>query len=142
MQKYAKLTDGKIEFAPKNKGAISNYNLSDELMEKDGYKPLVVVEEPTPEKPIIHYRDTKERIEQYAEAKPIEQKASEARAERDRRINAIRWRIERYQMQEAAGLETTDTAEHYKAILLYIQALRDIPEQAGFPDAIEWPEEP
>ena len=71
-----------------------------------------------------------------------EQKAAEARAERDRRINAIRWRIERYQTQEAAGLETTDTAEQYKAILLYVQALRDVPEQAGFPDAIEWPEEP
>ena len=71
-----------------------------------------------------------------------EQKAAEARAERDRRINAIRWRIERYQTQEAAGLETTDTAENYKAILLYVQALRDVPEQEGFPEAIEWPEEP
>ena len=71
-----------------------------------------------------------------------EQKAAEARAERDRRINAIRWRIERYQTQAAAGLETTDTAEHYKVILLYVHAFRDIPEQAGFPDAIEWPEEP
>ena len=71
-----------------------------------------------------------------------EQKASEARAERDRRIDAIRWRIERYQTQEAAGLETTDTAEQYKAILIYVQALRDVPEQAGFPEAIEWPEEP
>ena len=78
----------------------------------------------------------------YAPEKPTEQKASEARAERDRRIDAIRWRIERYQTQAAAGLETTDTAEHYKAILLYVQALRDVPAQAGFPDAIEWPEEP
>ena len=78
----------------------------------------------------------------YAPEKPMEKKAAEARAERDRRINAIRWRIERYQTQDAAGLETTDTAEHYKAILLYVQALRDVPEQAGFPDAIEWPEEP
>lgn len=71
-----------------------------------------------------------------------EQKAAEARAERDRGINAIRWRIERYQTQDAAGLKTTDTAEQYKAILLYVQALRDVPAQAGFPDAIEWPEEP
>lgn len=78
----------------------------------------------------------------YAPVKPQEVKEHEARAERDRRIDAIRWRIERYQTQEAAGLETTDTAEHYKAILLYVQALRDIPEQAGFPDAIEWPAEP
>ena len=81
-------------------------------------------------------------IKGYAPEKPVEEKEAEARAERDRRIDAIRWRIERYQTQEAAGLETTDTAEHYKAILLYVQALRDIPEQAGFPDAIEWPEEP
>lgn len=72
----------------------------------------------------------------------IEQRKKQVRAERDRRIDAIKWRIERYQTQDAAGLETTDTAEHYKAILLYVQALRDIPEQAGFPDAIEWPEEP
>jgi len=78
----------------------------------------------------------------YAPEKPVEQKEAEARAERDRRIDAVRWRIERYQTQDAAGLETTDTAEHYKAILLYVQALRDIPEQAGFPEAIEWPEEP
>lgn len=75
-------------------------------------------------------------------AEAIEQKKSEVRAERDRRIDAIRWRIERYQTQEAAGLETTDTAENYKAILLYVQSLRDVPEQAGFPEAIEWPEEP
>ena len=74
--------------------------------------------------------------------KTKDEKAAEARAERDRRIEAIRWRIERYQTQAAAGLETTDTAEHYKAILLYVQALRDVPAQAGFPDAIEWPEEP
>lgn len=74
--------------------------------------------------------------------KPTEEKAAEVRAERDRRIEAIRWRIERYQTQEEAGLETTETAEHYKAILLYVQALRDVPEQSGFPEAIEWPEEP
>lgn len=78
----------------------------------------------------------------YAPEKPSEQKAADVRAERDRRIEAIRWRIERYQTQAAAGLETTDTAEHYKAILLYVQALRDVPAQSGFPDAIEWPEEP
>lgn len=74
--------------------------------------------------------------------KTQEEKAADVRAERDRRIDAIRWRIERYQTQAAAGLETTDTAEQYKAILLYVQALRDVPAQAGFPDAIEWPEEP
>lgn len=70
----------------------------------------------------------------------IEQLKQEARAERDRRIDAIRWRIERYQTQAAAGIETTDTAEQYKAILLYVQALRDVPKQEGFPENVTWPE--
>lgn len=76
----------------------------------------------------------------HAPEKPDDIKAAEIRAERDRRIDAIRWRIERYQTQQAAGLETTDTAEHYKAILLYVQALRDVPEQEGFPENVTWPE--
>lgn len=66
--------------------------------------------------------------------------AAKMRKERDRRIDAVRWRIERYQTQAAAGLETTETAEQYQALLMYIQALRDVPEQAGFPDNIVWPE--
>lgn len=60
-----------------------------------------------------------------------EQKAAEARAERDRLLDAIRWRIERYERQTAAGIDTTDTAETYHAILLYCQYLRDIPQGAG-----------
>lgn len=68
-----------------------------------------------------------------------EQLAEEKRAERDRRIDAVRWRIERYQTQKAADLPTTDTAEQYQALLIYVQALRDVPEQAGFPNIIEWP---
>lgn len=69
-----------------------------------------------------------------------EQTAAEVRAERDRRIDAARWRIERYQTQTAAGIDTTDTAEQYQALLIYVQALRDVPEQEGFPDNIRWPE--
>ena len=34
------------------------------------------------------------------------------------------------------------TAEQKAAYAEYRQALRDVPEQAGFPEAIEWPEEP
>lgn len=63
-----------------------------------------------------------------------ETKAAEIRAERDRRIDAIRWRIERYQTQLAAGLPTTDTAETYRDILLYLQYLRDLPNLPEFPD--------
>lgn len=76
----------------------------------------------------------------YAPEKPVEEKEAEVRAERDRRIDAVRWRIERYQTQRDAALETTETAEQYQALLIYVQALRDVPEQAGFPNIIEWPE--
>lgn len=69
-----------------------------------------------------------------------EQRAVEVRAERDRRIDAVRWRIERYQTQASVGLETTETVEQYQAVLMYVQALRDVPEQEGFPDTIEWPD--
>ena len=34
------------------------------------------------------------------------------------------------------------TAEQKAAYATYRQALRDVPAQSGFPDAIEWPEEP
>ena len=70
-------------------------------------------------------------IKGYAPEKPTEQKAEEARAERDRRLDAMRWRIERYQTQTSAGIDTTDDAETYHAILLYCQYLRDIPQGAG-----------
>lgn len=41
MTRYAKLYNGEIEFAPKNYMGISNFNCSKELMEEQGYKPLI-----------------------------------------------------------------------------------------------------
>lgn len=55
------------------------------------------------------------------------------RDERDNMINSILWRIERYNQQKQLGIETTDSESEYMAILQYIQYLRDVPEQAGFP---------
>ena len=83
---YAKLTDGKIEFAPQNKGAISNYNLSSKLMIADGYKPLVVIEEATEDKPIIRYREMDEQIEQYAEGLSVQEKNEQIRQQRQSRF--------------------------------------------------------
>ena len=67
----------------------------------------------------------------YAPEKPVEEKEAEARAERDRQLDAMRWRIERYQTQTSAGIDTTDDAETYHDILLYCQYLRDFPQQDG-----------
>ena len=70
-------------------------------------------------------------VKGFAPEKPTEQKEKEARAERDRRVDAIIWRIERYQTQKVAGLETTETSETVEALLLYAQYLRDFPQQDG-----------
>lgn len=49
------------------------------------------------------------------------------------------WRVERYQTQLALGVATVDSEEQYKAVLAYIETLRQVPEQAGFPDSVVWP---
>lgn len=148
---YAKITDGKIEFAPKNKGSISNYNLSQNLMEKDGYKPLVVIEEPTEDKPLVKYRETDEQIEQYAEAAPqpepyvptTEEKSESVRQIRNQMIDAFDWRISRNNDERELGLTETDDRE---LLLKYREYLRNYPKTENWYESIpltfeEWKEE-
>jgi len=61
------------------------------------------------------------------------------RSDRDTRLQAAIGRRDRYRDQLELGNGTDDTAEAYAAILAYIQALRDVPEQAGFPQSVTWP---
>lgn len=68
-----------------------------------------------------------------------DQLADTARAERDRLIESFRWRIERHKDEIDLGLEPTEPLE---PLLQYVQDLRDVPQQEGFPEAIEWPELP
>ena len=65
-----------------------------------------------------------------------EQLADTARAERDRLIESVRWRIERHNDELALGSEPTEPLE---PLLQYTQALRDVPRQEGFPETISWP---
>lgn len=60
------------------------------------------------------------------------------RSERDKKIQDIEWRIRRYNDEKTLGIKVTENIE---PILEYIQALRDVPQQAGFPYEITWPEE-
>lgn len=64
-----------------------------------------------------------------------EQKAAEVREDRDEAINAIIWRVQRYEQQKLLGIETTDSEQTYINILEYIQYLRDIPNTSSFPDS-------
>ncbi len=51
----------------------------------------------------------------------------------------VRWRVERYNDELQLGLKAK---EDIRPVLLYIQALRDITKQEGFPNKIKWPIEP
>lgn len=66
--------------------------------------------------------------------------AEQARKKRDELIEEVYWRCQRYDTQEKAGVATTDSPETMQKIYTYIQALRDVPEQEGFPKTIVWPE--
>ena len=68
-----------------------------------------------------------------------EQLADTARAERDRLIESVRWRIERHSDELALGSEPTEPLE---PLLQYVRALRDVPRQSGFPGDIDWPVNP
>ena len=62
------------------------------------------------------------------------------RSDRARRITRVRWLIDRHRDEVALGITTTLTAEDYQTVLRYIQDLRDVPEQGGFPHTISWPQ--
>ena len=139
---YAKLiNENQIERAPKNKDGWVNYDKNAELLTAEGYLPVIVIEEPTTEQPIIKYRQLNGQIEQYAEAAPVpavpeptaEQQEMQVRAQRNSLLSLSDWT----QLADAPL-----TAEKKQAWAEYRQALRDVPEQADFPDAVAWPMAP
>ena len=58
-----------------------------------------------------------------------DRKAAEVRTERNAKIAACDWRV----------LPDVSNSDVWK---VYRQALRDVPTQAGFPDAVVWPVAP
>lgn len=74
--------------------------------------------------------------------------AVEVRTMRAAKLGNCSWIVERHRDQLARGEVTTLTNEQYQAWLGYRQALRDIPQQLGFPwngpddPACPWPVEP
>ena len=66
-----------------------------------------------------------------------ERKIAEIKSRRDSKIQSVIWRIERHESELRQGITITEPIE---PIDTYIQALRDIPQQAGFPNNIIWPE--
>lgn len=83
------------------------------------------------------------RPEYFEIVEPKKPTQEELDAENANRIRSIRGeymaetlnKVERYETQKAAGIETTDSAETYRNYLLYLQYLRDVPQSADFPNA-------
>ena len=63
----------------------------------------------------------------------------DVRDKRDSLINDTIWRVQRYESETRLGITTTDNIANIDE---YIQALRDIPQQEGFPNNITWPSKP
>lgn len=63
----------------------------------------------------------------------------QAKARRDELIQKVVWRIQRHESEIRQGVDVTEPIGPLDA---YIQALRDLPLQEGFPESIIWPEEP
>ena len=76
---------------------------------------------------------------QEPEQPTADQLADTVRAERDRLIESFRWRIERHKDELKLGREPTEPLE---PLLQYVQDLRDVPQQAGFPGSVGWPQCP
>lgn len=66
-----------------------------------------------------------------------DEQAQEVRSKRDRLIVKEDWRYARYASEIRQGLTPSDDIN---ALDAYVQALRDIPTQEGFPWNVEWPE--
>lgn len=83
---------------------------------------------------------TGDELEAHLNPQPTtDQLEDTARSERDRLIESVRWRIERHSDELALGSEPTEPLE---PLLQYTQALRDVPQQAGFPESYSIPKTP
>jgi len=68
--------------------------------------------------------------------------ALEARSWRDNQLTAVTWLRDRHRDQLEMMAPTTLDAEQYLALLTYMQALRDWPQSAQFPNTEHRPSAP
>ena len=61
-------------------------------------------------------------------------KSNQVRSIRSQYMSDTLSRCDRYEKQKAIGLDTTESEDTYRNYLLYLQYLRDIPQQLEFPN--------
>ena len=74
--------------------------------------------------------DTDEKV---IEQQNIE-KSNQVKSIRNQYLSDTLARCDRYEKQKAIGLDTTESEDTYRNYLLYLQYLRDIPQQLEFPN--------
>jgi len=72
----------------------------------------------------------------------LDRMAEVVRAERDSRLPAAFGIRDRHRDQVDLGIDTEITPSEFQEVLEYIQALRDVPQQSGFPVNVVWPPTP
>ena len=73
----------------------------------------------------------------YCPEKPIptkEEKSNQVKSIRNQYLSDTLARCDRYEKQKAIGLDTTESEDTYRNYLLYLQYLRDVPQQLEFPN--------
>lgn len=89
-----------------------------------------------------NYEILDKRPEYFEIVEPKKPTQEELDAQNANRVRSIRSeymaetlnKVERYETQKAAGIETTESAETYRNYLLYLQYLRDVPQSVDFPN--------
>lgn len=71
-----------------------------------------------------------------------EQIAARLRAQRDALLTPVTDALQRHVLQIAYAQRTTLTNTEASALATYAQALRDVPQQPGFPHTVVWPDAP
>ncbi len=97
------------------------------------------------EKARLEAQADQEKAEAEALYNSTEERAKRLRAERQIRLDATKWLVERHREELEGGLATTLSQAHYAGLLTYRQALRDFPDIEGFPwegevENAPWPE--
>ena len=125
---YVAIKDNKI-IAHNETGEFPLMNY-DEIKEIDDVTLVEIIDEKSslPEGEFLP--DTDEKV---IEQQNIE-KSNQVKSIRNQYLSDTLSRCDRYEKQKVIGLDTTESEDTYRNYLLYLQYLRDIPQQLEFPN--------
>lgn len=72
----------------------------------------------------------------------VDELAAAERLWRDGKVSATEWLVTRHRDEQDMQVVTTLTAEQFAELLVYRQALRDLPQSEAFPDTAQRPVAP